>query len=65
MVYIKVWYIDLSAYRLYPLRAHLTDTHALQDVEFTVQDGRLFMLQCRGGKRTGAAALQIATDMQR
>ncbi|GFH33182.1 pyruvate, phosphate dikinase, partial [Haematococcus lacustris] len=42
------------------LEAHLQD---MQDVEFTVQDGRLFMLQCRNGKRTGAAALQIATDM--
>lgn len=37
--------------------------HPLQDVEFTVQGGRLFMLQCRSGKRTGAAALRIALDM--
>jgi pyruvate,orthophosphate dikinase len=34
----------------------------MQDVEFTVQDGQLFFLQCRNGKRTGAAALKIACD---
>jgi pyruvate, orthophosphate dikinase len=28
-----------------------------------VQEGKLFMLQCRGGKRTGAAAVKIAVDM--
>ncbi len=33
--------------------------YAAQDVEFTVQDGILFMLQCRSGKRTGPAALQV------
>jgi hypothetical protein len=37
----------------------------LQDTEFTVQDGRLFMLQTRNGKRTGPAALRIALDMER
>ena len=31
--------------------------------EFTVQSGQLFMLQCRDGKRTGAAALRIAIDL--
>jgi pyruvate,orthophosphate dikinase len=35
----------------------------MQDVEFTVQQGKLFMLQTRGGKRTAKAALRIATDM--
>ncbi|NJK88767.1 MAG: pyruvate, phosphate dikinase [Myxococcales bacterium] len=35
----------------------------MQDIEFTVQDGELFMLQTRSGKRTGAAALKIAVDM--
>jgi pyruvate,orthophosphate dikinase len=30
----------------------------MQDTEFTVQDGRLFMLQTRNGKRTGVAALR-------
>jgi pyruvate,orthophosphate dikinase len=44
------------------LEAHMGD---LQDCEFTVQDGQLFMLQTRNGKRTGHAALRIAVDMQR
>jgi pyruvate, orthophosphate dikinase len=35
----------------------------MQDVEFTVEDGRLFLLQTRGGKRTAQAALRIAVDM--
>jgi pyruvate,orthophosphate dikinase len=35
----------------------------LQDIEFTVQEGRLWMLQCRSGKRTGAGAVKIAVDM--
>ncbi len=35
----------------------------MQDVEFTIQDGKLFMLQTRNGKRTAAAALKIAADM--
>jgi pyruvate,orthophosphate dikinase len=35
----------------------------MQDVEFTVEDGRLYLLQTRSGKRTAAAALRIAVDM--
>ncbi|TVQ83643.1 MAG: pyruvate, phosphate dikinase [Micavibrio sp.] len=35
----------------------------MQDIEFTVQSGRLYMLQTRTGKRTAAAALKIAVDM--
>jgi pyruvate,orthophosphate dikinase len=35
----------------------------MQDIEFTVQRGKLFMLQTRNGKRTAAAALKIAVDM--
>ncbi len=35
----------------------------MQDLEFTVQDGTLYILQTRDGKRTGPAALTIATDM--
>ncbi len=42
------------------LEAHYRD---MQDVEFTVQEGRLYMLQTRGGKRTAEAALKIAVDM--
>lgn len=38
--------------------------HDMQDTEFTVQDGRLFMLQTRNGKRTGPAALKIAIDLE-
>ena len=37
--------------------------HDMQDIEFTIQEGKLWMLQCRIGKRTGLAALQMATDM--
>jgi len=44
------------------LEAHFTD---MQDIEFTVQSGRLYMLQTRAGKRTAGAALKIATDMVR
>jgi len=42
------------------LERHYRD---LQDFEFTIQDGRLYMLQTRNGKRTGRAALKVATDM--
>ncbi|NTV18979.1 MAG: pyruvate, phosphate dikinase, partial [Bacteroidales bacterium] len=37
--------------------------HDMQDIEFTIQDGKLWMLQCRTGKRTGLAALNMAMDM--
>lgn len=37
--------------------------HDMQDIEFTIQDKKLYMLQCRVGKRTGLAALQMAMDM--
>ncbi len=37
--------------------------HDMQDIEFTIQEGRLWMLQCRVGKRTGTAALNMAMDM--
>ena len=37
--------------------------HDMQDIEFTIQEGQLWMLQCRIGKRTGIAALQMAMDM--
>jgi len=35
----------------------------IQDFEFTIQDGKLYMLQTRNGKRTGLAAVRIAIDM--
>jgi pyruvate,orthophosphate dikinase len=44
--------------------ARLEDRYRdMQDVEFTIQDGTLWMLQTRSGKRTTAAALKIAVDM--
>ncbi len=42
------------------LESHYRD---MQDIEFTVQKGKLWMLQTRAGKRTAAAALKIAVDM--
>jgi pyruvate,orthophosphate dikinase len=44
------------------LEAHYKD---VQDVEFTIEKGKLWMLQTRTGKRTGAAAVRIAVDMVR
>ena len=44
------------------LEKYFTD---MQDIEFTIQDGKLWMLQCRNGKRTGAAMVKIAMDMLR
>jgi len=43
------------------LEKHFKD---MQDVEFTVERGKLWMLQCRSGKRTGAAAIKIAIDLE-
>ena len=37
--------------------------HDMQDIEFTIERGKLYMLQCRVGKRTGTAALNMAMDM--
>ena len=42
------------------LEKHFKD---VQDVEFTIQEGKLFMLQTRNGKRTAAAALKFSMDM--
>ena len=42
------------------LEKHYKD---MQDIEFTIQEGKLYMLQCRNGKRTGTAALNMAMDM--
>ncbi|MCK6448877.1 MAG: pyruvate, phosphate dikinase [Planctomycetes bacterium] len=44
------------------LEKHYRD---MQDLEFTIERGKLHMLQCRSGKRTGFAAVKIATDMVR
>ena len=37
--------------------------HDMLDIEFTIQEGNLYMLQCRVGKRTGVAAMTMALDM--
>jgi pyruvate,orthophosphate dikinase len=42
------------------LEKHFGD---MQDIEFTIQEKKLFMLQCRAGKRTGQAAVRIAVEM--
>jgi pyruvate,orthophosphate dikinase len=42
------------------LEQHYRD---MQDLEFTIQQGKLFILQTRNGKRTGAAAIKVAVDM--
>ena len=44
------------------LERHYTD---MQDIEFTVQQGKLWLLQTRSGKRTAAAALKMAVEMER
>ena len=47
--------------------AHKLEDHYrdMQDMEFTIQDGKLWMLQTRNGKRTGAAMVRIAMDLLR
>ena len=52
-------YRELDAIRT-TLEKHFTD---MLDIEFTIQEGKLWMLQCRVGKRTGTAALNMALDM--
>ncbi|HPM80541.1 MAG TPA: pyruvate, phosphate dikinase [Candidatus Anammoximicrobium sp.] len=49
---------------LYDIRTRLEQHYKdMQDIEFTIQEGKLYMLQCRNGKRTGTAALNMAMDM--
>jgi pyruvate,orthophosphate dikinase len=52
-------YKELDAIRLNLEKAYKD----MLDIEFTVQEGKLYMLQCRAGKRTGTAALNMAMDM--
>jgi pyruvate,orthophosphate dikinase len=52
-------YRELDAIRT-KLGKHFKD---MLDIEFTIQEGKLYMLQCRVGKRTGTAALNMAMDM--
>lgn len=53
-LYTQLWEVQ------HKLETHYKD---MQDIEFTIQDGRLWMLQTRNGKRTGAAMVKIATDL--
>jgi pyruvate,orthophosphate dikinase len=52
-------YAELEKIR-HILEKHYTD---MMDLEFTIQQGKLYMLQCRVGKRTAFAAIRIAVDM--
>jgi len=54
-IYAKLFEIKVQ------LEKHYSD---MQDIEFTIQEGRLWMLQTRVGKRTGAAAIKMAVDMK-
>ena len=49
-------FVDIAA----KLEAHYRD---MQDMEYTIEEGKLYMLQTRNGKRTAAAALKIAVDL--
>jgi pyruvate,orthophosphate dikinase len=49
---------------LYEIQNHLEKHYRdMQDIEFTIEKGRLFMLQCRVGKRNGPAAVRMAVEM--
>jgi pyruvate,orthophosphate dikinase len=52
-------YQELDSIRL-TLESHYRD---MQDIEFTIQEGKLWMLQCRNGKRTAQAAIKIVLDL--
>ena len=54
-------YRQLDAIRI-RLERHYRD---MQDIEFTIEEGRLYILQCRSGKRSPRAAFQMAHDMSR
>jgi pyruvate,orthophosphate dikinase len=54
-------FAELEKVRL-TLEKHFRD---VQDFEFTIQDGKLFMLQTRNGKRTGVAAVRFAIEMEK
>jgi len=54
-----------DVYRQFTVIAQTLEQHYrdMQDMEFTIERGKLFMLQTRNGKRTAAAALQVAVDL--
>ena len=58
--------MPVCAQELFAIAAKLEDYYRdMQDMEFTIQDGKLWMLQTRNGKRTGAAMVKIAMDLLR
>lgn len=62
--------LKLQMPKVYAQLEKLTDTlekhyRDMQDIEFTVEDGKLYLLQTRAGKRGGQAAVKIAVDMVR
>jgi pyruvate,orthophosphate dikinase len=59
--HLPVAFVELEQVRK-TLESHFKD---VQDFEFTIQDGKLFMLQTRNGKRTGLAAVRFATEMEK
>ena len=66
----KIWQMKEDMPEIYEQLvgiAHTLEEHYrdMQDMEFTIQDGKLYMLQTRNGKRTAAAALKIAVDLVR
>eukprot|EP00210_Caulerpa_lentillifera_P005411 g5173.t1 len=56
---------DLKMYNEIVLNCEILERHykEMMDIEFTIQEGKLYLLQCRTGKRTGQAALTIAMDL--
>ena len=54
-----------AVYEQFQTIAHNLENHYrdMQDMEFTIENGKLYMLQTRNGKRTAAAALKIAVDL--
>ena len=58
--------MPVCANELFAIADRLEDYYRdMQDMEFTIQDGKLWMLQTRNGKRTGAAMVKIAMDLLR
>ncbi len=63
IVEMKTWKSDILD-RLLEIKDLLENHyHDMQDIEFTIERGELYMLQTRSGKRTGAAAIRIAVEM--
>src|SRR5699024_6539354 len=56
---------DMEAYQDFVMYANKLEKHYkdMQDMEFTIENGKLYFLQTRNGKRTATAALQIAVDL--